>query len=217
MTARSRIGLGLTVLAVCAALAPVVSGLRGGIVLPGGPSAAVPRVADVGGSAGGPGGPRDGSAAVPFVAQVGPDQGSGGEGFDWGDAALGALAGGLLVLLAHRVGPGSPSRAGSTEGDKWGTSGGAEAVGLRPSLPSRARSDSWSLPRLCWRRQLWGARSIASLANTSRSRPSRGRTWISPAPRSAAPSTYSAAGRGERSTGGAWSRTRARPPLAALR
>ena len=72
MTVRSRIGLGLAVLAVCAAIAPAVPA-SGEIVLHRDPSAAVPLVADVGGSAGGPGGPRDGSAAVPFVAQVGPN------------------------------------------------------------------------------------------------------------------------------------------------
>jgi hypothetical protein len=56
---------------------------------------------------------RDGSQAVPFVANVGPEAaasaGDSGDGFDWGDAALGAgaaMAGlfgiGAAVLLATR-------------------------------------------------------------------------------------------------------------------
>jgi hypothetical protein len=119
MTERSTIGLGLAVLAVCAAIAPVVPA-SGEIVR--NPSAAAPRVADVGGSAGGPGGPRDGSAAVPFVAEVGPDKESGGEGFDWADVALGAIGGGMLVVLgstaARRLGRRSarPRITGSAAG-----------------------------------------------------------------------------------------------------
>ncbi len=102
MKAGSRIGLGLTLLAVCAAIVPVAPA-SGEVVLHRDPAAAVPFVAQVGGSESGPTLRRDGSAAVPFVAQVGPDRTSGGDGFDWGDAAMGALAGGLLVLLGSRA------------------------------------------------------------------------------------------------------------------
>ena len=100
MRDRSKFGLGLAVLAACVAIAPATPA-SGEIVLHRDPSAAVPFVAHVGGSERGPTLRRDGSAAVPFVAQVGPDRAS--DGFDWGDAALGALAGGLLVLLGSRA------------------------------------------------------------------------------------------------------------------
>ena len=96
--------IGLPIAAICAALAPFASA-SGDVTLHRDPAAAVPFVAEVGGTDGQPvlprptPGHRDGTAAVPFVAQVGPDQGATDDGFDWGDAGLGALAGGLLVLL----------------------------------------------------------------------------------------------------------------------
>jgi uncharacterized iron-regulated membrane protein len=44
---------------------------------------------------------RDGSRAVPFVAQVGPSAAvPAEEGFDWGDAAIGAAGAYVLILLA---------------------------------------------------------------------------------------------------------------------
>jgi hypothetical protein len=44
---------------------------------------------------------RDGSRAVPFVAQVGPPAAvPAEEGFDWGDAAIGAAGAYALILLA---------------------------------------------------------------------------------------------------------------------
>jgi len=44
---------------------------------------------------------RDGSKAVPFVADLQPDiAAAAGEGFDWGDAAVGAAAALGLVALA---------------------------------------------------------------------------------------------------------------------
>jgi hypothetical protein len=56
---------------------------------------------------------RDGSKAVPFVAHVGPETGTAsGDGFDWGDAGVGAagtlalvaIAGGAAVVTRHRNG-----------------------------------------------------------------------------------------------------------------
>ncbi len=90
--------IGLPIAAICAVLAPFAPA-SGDVILHRDPAAAVPFVADVGGTDGQPVLHRDGTAAVPFVAQVGPDPLAAGDGFDWGDAALGALAGGLLVLL----------------------------------------------------------------------------------------------------------------------
>jgi len=43
---------------------------------------------------------RDGSQAEPFVANVGSQPTTAGDGFDWGDAAIGAGAGLLAVCLA---------------------------------------------------------------------------------------------------------------------
>ena len=44
---------------------------------------------------------RDGSRAEPFVAQVGPPAAvPAGDGFDWGDAAIGAAGAYALILLA---------------------------------------------------------------------------------------------------------------------
>ena len=44
---------------------------------------------------------RDGSKAVPFVADLEPDiAAAAGEGFDWGDAAIGAGLGATIALLA---------------------------------------------------------------------------------------------------------------------
>lgn len=53
---------------------------------------------------------RDGSTAVPFAAEAGPQTASADEGFDWGDAIIGAgsaygvilLASGALVLIRRR-------------------------------------------------------------------------------------------------------------------
>jgi len=42
---------------------------------------------------------RDGSEATPFVADVSPESTVAGDGFDWGDAAIGAGAGLLTVAL----------------------------------------------------------------------------------------------------------------------
>jgi hypothetical protein len=42
---------------------------------------------------------RDGSQATPFVADVSPEAAVSGDGFDWGDAAIGAGAGLLTVAL----------------------------------------------------------------------------------------------------------------------
>jgi hypothetical protein len=43
---------------------------------------------------------RDGSKAVPFVAQVGPEKGTApGDGFDWGDAGIGAGAAVALTAI----------------------------------------------------------------------------------------------------------------------
>ena len=118
MTARSKIGLGLLGVAVCAALVPATPAF-GEIVLHRDPSAAVPLVADVSGSADDhPVIHRDGTAAVPFVAQVGLDPVSGSEGFDWGDAALGALAGGVLVLLGIQL-----VRVAGRRGARFGVAG----------------------------------------------------------------------------------------------
>ncbi len=94
----TRLKLGFSVLGVCGALAPVTPA-SADVTLHRDPAAAVPFVADVGGSDGPSVLRRDGTAAVPFVAQVGPGQVSADDSFDWGDAALGALAGGALVLL----------------------------------------------------------------------------------------------------------------------
>jgi hypothetical protein len=56
---------------------------------------------------------RDGAQAEPFVAQVGPETSTAsGDGFDWGDAgigaagmlAVGAIAAGAAVAAAHRPG-----------------------------------------------------------------------------------------------------------------
>jgi len=68
-------------------------------------SKAVPFVAEVGNvagpTAGAPALRRDGSKAVPFVADLEPDIAAApGEGFDWGDAAVGAAAALGLVALA---------------------------------------------------------------------------------------------------------------------
>ncbi len=54
---------------------------------------------------------RDGSKAEPFVAEVGPQAGATGDGFDWGDAMVGAgiayglmlLAAGALLLIRRRI------------------------------------------------------------------------------------------------------------------
>lgn len=43
---------------------------------------------------------RDGSQAVPFVAEVGRQAAPAEEGFDWGDAAIGAAGAVGLMLLA---------------------------------------------------------------------------------------------------------------------
>ena len=98
MSNATKLKLGFSLLAVCGALAPVAPA-SAEITLHRDPAAAVPFVADVSGSGAHPVLRRDGTAAVPFVAQVGPGQVSAGDSFDWGDAALGALAGGALVLL----------------------------------------------------------------------------------------------------------------------
>jgi hypothetical protein len=78
-------------------------------------SKAVPFVADVSKPAGpvasGPVLRRDGSKAVPFVAELEPDTAAAADGFDWGDAALGAavaigtvaLAGVGLAVRGRRV------------------------------------------------------------------------------------------------------------------
>ena len=78
-------------------------------------SKAVPFVADVsvpGPKAGAPALRRDGSKAVPFVADLESDAAApAGDGFDWGDAALGAavaigtvaLAGVGLAVRGRRV------------------------------------------------------------------------------------------------------------------
>lgn len=94
----------VTALAVCvvAALAAPAAGQtlrRDG-------SKAVPLVADVSeepaDSSTGTDLRRDGSKAVPFVADVGLDAASTApaDGFDWGDAGLGAGVGALAVALA---------------------------------------------------------------------------------------------------------------------
>ena len=43
---------------------------------------------------------RDGSTAVPFAAEAGPQAASADEGFDWGDAIIGAGSAYALILLA---------------------------------------------------------------------------------------------------------------------
>jgi hypothetical protein len=67
-------------------------------------SKAVPLVADVSkesaDSSTGPVLRRDGSKAVPFVADLEPDAAAPADGFDWGDAGLGAGVGALAVALA---------------------------------------------------------------------------------------------------------------------
>ncbi len=45
---------------------------------------------------------RDGSQAVPFVADVGPEATATSDGFDWGDAGIGATS--MLVLAAIAAG-----------------------------------------------------------------------------------------------------------------
>jgi hypothetical protein len=46
---------------------------------------------------------RDGSKADPFVADPAPTRTAAAEGFDWGDAAVGAGAGVILALLGLTV------------------------------------------------------------------------------------------------------------------
>jgi hypothetical protein len=92
-------GIGLVACAV-AALAASASGQ----ILHRDGSKAVPFVAEVGNvagpTAGAPALRRDGSKAVPFVADLEPDiAAAAGEGFDWGDAAVGAGAAIALVAL----------------------------------------------------------------------------------------------------------------------
>ena len=45
---------------------------------------------------------RDGSQAIPFVADVGPEATATGDGFDWGDGAIGATA--MLAAIAAASG-----------------------------------------------------------------------------------------------------------------
>ena len=92
-------GIGLVACAVAAlaASAPGQDLRRDG-------SKAVPFVAEVGNvagpTAGAPALRRDGSKAVPFVADLEPDiAAAAGEGFHWGDAAVGAGAAIVLVAL----------------------------------------------------------------------------------------------------------------------
>ena len=47
---------------------------------------------------------RDGSRAVPFVADVGPEATATSDGFDWGDAGIGATA--MLALAGIAAGAG---------------------------------------------------------------------------------------------------------------
>jgi hypothetical protein len=91
------IGLAACTVAALAAPAPAQDLRRDG-------SKAVPFVAEVGRSAGAvashPVLRRDGSKAVPWVANLEPDVAvPAGDGFDWGDAAVGAGAAIALVAL----------------------------------------------------------------------------------------------------------------------
>lgn len=94
----------VTALAVCTVAALVAP--AAGQTLRRDGSQAVPFVANVGkGSADSSTGPvlrRDGSRAVPFVADVDPEAEAAtpADGFDWGDASLGAGVGALAVALA---------------------------------------------------------------------------------------------------------------------
>ena len=69
-------------------------------------SQTVPFVAEVGtgatASSNGPALRRDGSKAVPFVAQLESTAPSAADGFDWGDAAIGA--GGITGVIALGLG-----------------------------------------------------------------------------------------------------------------
>ena len=109
-------GIGLVACAVAAlaASAPGQDLRRDG-------SKAVPFVAEVGNvagpTAGAPALRRDGSKAVPFVADLEPDiAAAAGEGFHWGDAAVGAGAaialvafGGAGLALRGRLAPHRPA------------------------------------------------------------------------------------------------------------
>jgi hypothetical protein len=94
----------VTALAVCAAAA--LAAPAAGQTLRRDGSKAVPLVADVSeepaDSSTGSILRRDGSKAVPFVADVGLDAvtAAPADGFDWGDAGLGAGVGALAVALA---------------------------------------------------------------------------------------------------------------------
>jgi hypothetical protein len=102
--------LTITALAVCAvgALAAPAWGGSDDITLRRDGSKAVPFVADVSKDtadrSGGPTLRRDGSKAVPFVADVSGQSDAetaiASDGFDWGDAAIGAGLGAAAVLLA---------------------------------------------------------------------------------------------------------------------
>ena len=90
-------GLAACTVAALAASAPAQDLRRDG-------SKAVPFVAEVGKPAGPTAGGlllrRDGSKAVPWVANLEPDVAvPAGDGFDWGDAAVGAGAAIALVAL----------------------------------------------------------------------------------------------------------------------
>ena len=76
-------------------------------------SKAVPLVADVDAQSGSAL-RRDGSQAEPFAADVGGPAVASDDGFDWGDAGIGAGTGALLVLAAGAVTIGAlrrPSRS----------------------------------------------------------------------------------------------------------
>ena len=95
----------VTALAVCAVAA--LAAPAAGQTLRRDGSKAVPLVADVSeepaDSSTGPALRRDGSKAVPFVANVGSEAATAAapaDGFDWGDAGLGAGVGALAVALA---------------------------------------------------------------------------------------------------------------------
>jgi hypothetical protein len=103
-----------------AALAAPAFGEASGVTLHRDGSKAVPFVADVAtdaaGSSNGPVLRRDGSKAVPFVADSEPTVPATADGFDWGDAGIGAAfalatlgLAGVLVAGKRRNRSGSPA------------------------------------------------------------------------------------------------------------
>jgi hypothetical protein len=94
--------LAITALAVCTVVALAAPASAQTLRRDG--SKAVPFVADVSkesaDSSSGPVLRRDGSEAVPLVADLEPEVAAPADGFDWGDAGLGAGVGALAVALA---------------------------------------------------------------------------------------------------------------------